>query len=451
VTPAHQVPPSLATDGLTNARTRIVGNRTGASAELVIAVVRAGQQFGAVVVRWFRTVASIITPLGWLTTVLVVPSLVLGYRWSWTTLVLLGFVGLAIMIIAAGYLITVTTLEVTLVIPQPRVVAGDYARGIVTVKNSRRRRSGATIVEVPIAQGFTELTVPSLTGSAEHSAEFSIPALRRGRVLVGPARTVRADPVGLVRKVVSWGEAVELFVHPKTTGIPSVSSGVLRDLEGTPTRDITDSDVSFHALREYRAGDDRRYIHWKSTAKTGVHMVRQFEETRRSHIMIAMTLAQSDYATEEEFELAVSATGSLGARAIRDVREVSVVVSEKTPEFARRKTLALRQLSTVTRDRLLDDLTIVEPHSTALSILDLARVAGPEAFGVSIAFLICGSSVSAATLRAATAKFPLGITVIAVVCAPDVAPGLRHVAGDWVLTIGFLEDLRTALSRIAAQ
>jgi uncharacterized protein (DUF58 family) len=441
----------LATDGLTNARTRIVGNRTGAPAELVIALVRGGQQIGGTVRRWLRLVAAVITPLGWLIAVCVVPLLALGFRWSWTTLVLLGFVGIATLMIAAGYLITVTTLGVTLVIPQPRVVAGDDARGIVAVKNSRRRRSGATIVEVPIAQSFTELTVPSLVGSAEHSAEFSIPALRRGRVSVGPARTVRADPVGIVRKVVSWGDAVELFVHPKTTGIPSVSSGVLRDLEGTPTRDITDSDVSFHALREYQAGDDRRYIHWKSTAKTGVHMVRQFEETRRSHIMIAMTLAQSDYTTEEEFELAVSAAGSLGVRAIRDVREVSVVVSEKTPEFARRKTLAVRHLSTVTRDRLLDDLTDVEPDSTALSILDVARVAGPDAFGVSIAFLICGSSVSAATLRAATAKFPLGITVIAVVCAPNAVPGLRQVAGLWVLTIGFLDDLRSALSRVAAQ
>lgn len=451
MTPAIQAPSSLATDGLTNARTRIVGNRTGAPAELLIALVRGGQQIGGTVRRWLGLVATVITPLGWLIAVCVVPLLALGFRWSWTTLVLLGFVGIATLMIAAGYLITVTTLGVTLVIPQPRVVAGDDARGIVAVKNSRRRRSGATIVEVPIAQSFTELTVPSLVGSAEHSAEFSIPALRRGRVSVGPARTVRADPVGIVRKVVSWGDAVELFVHPKTTGIPSVSSGVLRDLEGTPTRDITDSDVSFHALREYQAGDDRRYIHWKSTAKTGVHMVRQFEETRRSHIMIAMTLAQSDYTTEEEFELAVSAAGSLGVRAIRDVREVSVVVSEKTPEFARRKTLAVRHLSTVTRDRLLDDLTDVEPDSTALSILDVARVAGPDAFGVSIAFLICGSSVSAATLRAATAKFPLGITVIAVVCAPNAVPGLRQVAGLWVLTIGFLDDLRSALSRVAAQ
>ena len=95
-------------------------------------------------------------------------------------------------------------------------------------------------------------------------------------------------------------------------------------------------------------GDERRYIHWKSTAKTGTYMVRQFEETRRSHLVIALSLANADYANDEEFELAVSVAGSLGVRAIQDARTVSVVASEKTPDFAARKVLAVQSLSTLT-------------------------------------------------------------------------------------------------------
>src|SRR5690606_36459872 len=138
------------------------------------------------------------------------------------------------------------------------------------------------------------------------------------------------------------------------------TTGFIRDLEGNPTKQLADSDVSFHALREYATGDERRYIHWKSTAKTGTYMVRQFEETRRSHLVVALSLASVDYAGEDEFELAVSVAGSLGVRAIRDVRNVSVVTSVDTPEFAKRKTLAVKKLSTLTRARLLDDLAVVE-------------------------------------------------------------------------------------------
>ena len=39
---------------------------------------------------------------------------------------------------------------------------------------------------------------------------------------------------------------------------PSRSTGFIRDLEGNPTKDLTTSDVSFHALREYVPGDDVR-------------------------------------------------------------------------------------------------------------------------------------------------------------------------------------------------
>jgi uncharacterized protein (DUF58 family) len=224
-----------------------------------------------------------------------------------------------------------------------------------------------------------------------------------------------------------------------------MSTGFVRDLEGHPTRDLTTSDISFHALREYTAGDERRYIHWKSSAKTGTYMVRTFEQTKRSHLVIALSLASVDYASDEEFEMAVSVAGSLGARAIRDTRDVTVIVSESTPEFAKRKVFAVKTLSTLSRNRLLDELALVEHTEAALPLVDVSRVAGGRVPGVSVAFIICGSGTSAADLRAASTKFPLGVEVVAVVCDPETIPGLRQVSGLSVLTIGFLEDLNRSL------
>ena len=247
---------------------------------------------------------------------------------------------------------------------------GEQASGVVTVSNPTRRRLPGVKVEIPVGAGLAELAIASLARGAVAQHEFVIPTTRRGVLPVGPVRTVRADPIGLVRRELLWTDTAELFVHPRTIGIPSTSTGFIRDLEGSPTRDLSNSDVSFHALREYLPGDERRNIHWKSTAKTGTYMVRQFEETRRSHLVIALSLASADYASEEEFEMAVSVAGSLGTRAIRDARTVSVVASERTPEFAKRKVFAVRQLSTVTRSRLLDDLAVVEQAESALAILD---------------------------------------------------------------------------------
>jgi uncharacterized protein (DUF58 family) len=277
-----------------------------------------------------------------------------------------------------------------------------------------------------------------------------VPTTRRGVIPIGPVRTVRADPIGLVRKEFVWAERIELYVHPRTISIPSMSTGFIRDLEGSPTRDLTNSDVSFHALREYVPGDERRTIHWKSSARTGVHMVRQYEQSRRSHLRVALSLAESDFATEDEFEMAVSVAGSLGARAIRDGRTVSVVASGITPEFARSRTFSMRTLSTLTRTRLLDDLSTVEPSAGALPLTALARVAAESTAGISVAFLVCGSATTLAELRAASTWFPAGAPVVAVVCEPDAVPSLRRVGELSVLTIGFLDDLQKSLARTAA-
>lgn len=441
---------STGTKGLTNARTRIVGDRTGILADAVIAMVRFVTAARVVAARAFGRVSSVVTQLGWVIFALIPLALGFGYGLGWLELVVAGHASVALVVIAVIYLVGRSPIAIDLRVTHNRVVVGERAVGEIVVSNPGRTRVLGVTVEIPVGAGLAEVALPGIKSGAQVAHEFVIPTSRRGVVPVGPVRTVRADPVGLVRRELVWTGTEELFVHPRTIGIPSMSTGFIRDLEGNPTRDLSNNDVSFHALREYVPGDERRYIHWKSTARTGTYMVRQFEETRRSHLVIALSLASSDYQTEEEFEMAVSVAGSLGARAIKDARTVTVVASEFTPEFAKQKVFAVRLLSTLSRARLLDDLAVVEHSETALSITDVARVTGEQAGGVSVAFLVCGSGVTPQELRAASTKFPLGVEVVAVVCDPDRTPGLRRVAGLSVLTIGFLDDLQKSLSRSKA-
>jgi uncharacterized protein (DUF58 family) len=438
------------TDGLTNARTRIVGTRTGVLADAVVVVVQIARTAAAVIRRVALRIGPVVTPVGWSLLAAVPIAFAFGYALGWVELVTFAWAALVLIVIAVIYLIGRSPLVIDLWVARVRVVVGDAAIGQVIVENPRPRRVLGATIEIPVGDGLAAVTMPSLRREGRFAHEFAIPTTRRGIIHIGPVRTIRADPIGLVRRELIWTESKELFVHPRTIAIPSTSTGFVHDLEGRATRDLTSSDVSFHALREYQPGDERRFIHWKSTARTGTYMVRQFEETRRSHIVIALSLARSDYATDDEFEMGVSVAGSLGIRAIRDSRNLSVVVSESTPDFARRKLLAVRPLSTLTPSRLLDDLAVIESGESALSVADVARVAAEKIADISIAFLVCGSGVTPTELRVAATRFPIGVEVVAIVCDPDSIPGLRRFAGLSVLTIGYLEDLQRSLARSAA-
>jgi uncharacterized protein (DUF58 family) len=422
----------------------------GILSDAIIWAVRSGRNLREGAGRLTRGTGSIVTPLGWCMLGAVSASFMAGYALGWSELIAVAWAGLVLVATTLAYLVGRNPYEISLVMPVTRVVVGDRVPGQVLVKNPTRRGLPGVSVEVPVGAGVAEFAMPGLARSSAFDDVFVVPTRRRGVISVGPVRTVRGDPIGLFRKELIWAEQIDLYVHPRTISIPSMSTGFIRDLEGNPTRDLTNSDVSFHALREYVPGDERRTIHWKSTAKTGTYMVRQFEESRRSHLMVALSLAEADYATDDEFEMAVSAAGSLGVRAIRDARTVSVVASEVTPEFARHPVFAMRELSTLTRARLLDDLSTVELASAALPVTELAKVAAESVGGISVAFLVCGSAVTHAQLRAASSRFPVGVDVVAVICDPEAVPSLRRIAGLSVLTIGFLEDLQKSLVRSAA-
>ncbi|MFS4506827.1 DUF58 domain-containing protein [Clavibacter sp. Sh2141] len=320
---------------------------------------------------------GVVTPLGRVVAVVAVLAGAAGYALGWRELVAVAWTAAALWVVALLHLVGSSGVEVTLRLPRDRVVAGERAPATVAVRNPLRRRAVGLTVEVPVGSGLAEIHVPSLGHGHSHEDVFVVPTSRRGVIPLGPARIVRGDPIGLVRRESTEAAATRLLVHPRTLAMPSTSTGFVRDLEGRATRDLTDSDVSFQSLREYVPGDAVRHIHWRSTAKTGVPMVRRFEETRRSHIMVALSLHAGDYGdaaadgaaggagadaragaaggsgsggdagipaggttvaaggaaarpgstADAEFELAVSVVGSLGARAIVDARTVSVVAS----------------------------------------------------------------------------------------------------------------------------
>ena len=89
------------------------------------------------------------------------------------------------------------------------------------------------------------------------------------------------------------------------------------------------SDLAFHALREYVPGDDLRHVHWRSSARAGQLLVRQYHDTRRTHATLLVDCCRDAYTERPDFELALSVAASLILRAARDGHELTLVCGEQ--------------------------------------------------------------------------------------------------------------------------
>lgn len=369
---------------------------------------------------------------------------VVGAIGGWTELLSVGVAAALTVALAALFLIGRPRYDVVLNVHTNRTTIGAPVRAHVQLRDRSRVRLWATRVEVAVGKATVELPPP---GRAAAVREFSVPATQRGVVRVGPVRTVRGDPIGLFRRSAEWSQIHEVYVHPGTVGLPPTSTGFVRDLEGSPTNDLTASDISFHALREYRAGDDPRHVYWKAVARTGQLMVRQFEETRRSHLVVAFGRDDSSWSNEQEFEMGISAAASLGLRAIRDGRDITVVTTPPARELGADPEREPTLIPTVTPQRMLDGMSEIEWASGDLGVGELAALASATVPGISIVFLIVGSKPGMRELRSWSQRFPLGVQTMAVVCTPGQAPVMQDVSGLAVVRIGYLEDLRHALRK----
>src|SRR5690625_1274615 len=370
---------------------------------------------------WVSRAAWVLLALGTI-------ALVGGYFSGWIELRVLGAGFLGAVGAAAIFAIGRHPYAINLRLREGRVVVGQRAMGGVDVRNTGERPVLPARIEMPVGQSRASFALPAMAPGQEHDELFVIPTHRRGVITVGPVSSVRGDPLGLVRRSVLWTEPEELYVHPATVRMGSSAAGFLHDLEGQETRDVTNADLSFHALREYGPGDDRRYVHWRSSAKTGTLMVRQFEETRRSHLVVALSAQLRDYGEDEEFELAISALGSLGLEAIRSSKDLTAMAT-------------VEMIATPSTGRLFDDLTRLDFVDTHTTLVDLARMVTRDVQRATVVVLLCGSQVSPREIRAAGAVLPLGVRSLAIQTRIGAEPAVHKLGQVNALTLGDLADL----------
>lgn len=371
--------------------------------------------------------ASSLTPLGWGTTLVGAGAALAGVLFSWVEAAVLGFTCLSLVALSLLWSLGRAGHTVALRLANTRVTVGEKALGALTVTNPTSRRLRATMVELCVGAGANSFLCPPLGRGESHEEVFAIATTRRGIVAVGPASTIRGDSLGLVRRVQTWSDATELFIHPRTVAMNASTVGFIRDIEGATTQDLSSADVSFHALREYVPGDDRRAIHWRSTARIGKLMVRQFEETRRSHLLIVLDLDTDAWASDDEFEIGVSAAASMARAALVDAKEVSVHTQAG-------------HLKTPTPMHAMDSLSGVERVLGAERISALTQRAGTEASQASTAVVISGSRTHLADLHAALTRLPLDMVITGVRIDTDSDFELRTLGNTPVVVAPTLDE-----------
>lgn len=153
--------------------------------------------------------------------------------------------------------------------------------------------------------------VPAAAPNQETEVRVELTPLRRGVLRFDGITLARPDPLGLFRAFVTIPLSQAALILPKRYPLPPIAlPGTMKYQEGgvALAASVGQSD-EFVALRDYRNGDPLRHIHWRSWAKAGKPVVKEFEdEFFVRHALVLDTF--TDHQHSEVFEEAVSVAAS---------------------------------------------------------------------------------------------------------------------------------------------
>ena len=149
------------------------------------------------------------------------------------------------------------------------------------------------------------------------SCYWQIPTRGKYSIEVGGVET--SFPLGVLRCLGSQANHTEIVVTPHQGQLtPNWTSVIESDHHGLndANRRRGYSEGDYYALRDWRSGDSTRWIHWRTTARVGDLMVRQFEQQRDRAVGIILDLhhsadAQSAVLEKLTGELAISMASTI--------------------------------------------------------------------------------------------------------------------------------------------
>lgn len=178
------------------------------------------------------------------------------------------------------------------------------------------------------------------SGSPETST-YRARVQHRGRYRLGPLEVSTAFPLGLIRNTQKLGDTDDLIVYPRIGRLTPAWRRMIQDdrsgyAASRRTHGMHEGD--FYGLREWRTGDPKQWIHWRTTAKRNQLVVRQFEKQSEQDVTIIVDAWVSPRPTDRE-EASVERIVSMAASVVADLAAVGGCQMYLACAGAKRKSL----------------------------------------------------------------------------------------------------------------
>jgi uncharacterized protein (DUF58 family) len=235
-----------------------------------------------------------------------------------------------VVITAVWSWLSVRGLQVTRTLRQDRAEAG----GVVEQRLELRSRFPLPRVWLELVDGGTlpgyrPGRILDLGVRGRRILGLEAPCPRRGLYQLGPAWLTGSDPFGLFRTTRRVGTSSSVLVYPKTVDLTGMVLPAGQFYGGDRRRAGWHQTTPHVAsVREYRPGDPVRHVHWRSTARAGHLMVKEFDAEPVADVWIFLDLeaavqrGDGDDSTEE---YSVTIAASLARHYLTQGRAVGLV------------------------------------------------------------------------------------------------------------------------------
>jgi uncharacterized protein (DUF58 family) len=272
----------------------------------------------------------VLTRQGWLVGAGGAALLLAGRLLGLVELFALGVVAIALLA-AAAVLVGLARLELEVgrAIHPVRVSVGTSSRVDLTVRNLRASSTPVLRLRDPVSgTRGADLLIPPLGRGERTVAAYRLPTERRGLVEIGPLDVVVGDPFGLTQLGTAGAPKVGLTVFPHIDQIDPLPYTTGHDpLAGArQPNSLGRTGEDFYALRPYTVGDDRRRVHWPTSARHDELLVRQNELPWQGRTTVLLDVRKAAH-QGDSLEVAVSAAASIVAATARRHDLVRLVTS----------------------------------------------------------------------------------------------------------------------------
>jgi uncharacterized protein (DUF58 family) len=281
-------------------------------------------------------------------------------------------------------------------------------------------------------------------------ARYVLRNVPRGRYHFEAVRAIFEDPFALARAELHLGTESALLVYPRLVDLDRLftqSGGAMQSGGRVLLRRTAGFDL--HSVREYEQGESLRKVHWRTTARRGVLMVKELEDM--PHDEVAVLLDADEHAVVgESFDVQVRAAGSILRAHVLAGRRSLLTVTSAPPASC-----SVASFDGEWRTAL-ELLASAEPTGTE----PLVRFLDRDASGAGLAtelVVVTGALEARLTdslLERAFARRPTALVLVETATfGPNGAPPARdpallrlHAAGVPVATIRKGDDLAAKLS-----